>query len=188
MADAEVTEEVTQEETSVEETQVEISAEQKRIAELEEELKATTSESVARRHRIKELEKLQETEDEARTRQTREEAEAEALAKYKPIVVRSVAVAALSEAGATSGLDSLFKLIDQSVLEVEADGSVTGLDAEIARIKTDFPVLFEAPKAEKTEEKPARRAPAARMDGGDKTPSSTTKSASDILASQALGR
>lgn len=62
---------------------------------------------------------------------------------WKPIVVNSAARAAFAEAGATV-TPRLLKMLDLSDLEVNPDGSVEGLDDQIADIKEDFPQLFVA--------------------------------------------
>jgi hypothetical protein len=68
-------------------------------------------------------------------------AEAAAAAKWKPKVVNSAAVAALAEAGARNP-ERLVKLVEHDDLDVDDDGTVSGLDDEVDRLKEDYPELF----------------------------------------------
>lgn len=75
---------------------------------------------------------------------------------FKGLYLNTSAKAQLAEAGATAGLDRLAKLIDFDSVEVDADGSVSGLDDQIASLKEDFPELFAAKKTPKPVKTTAR--------------------------------
>lgn len=141
-------------------------------------LKAANAESAKRRIRIKELE--QATED-ADQRANRIAAEA-ALDKYKPLAVSALAKAAFLEAGAQSSkVARLSKLLDSSAVEIDGD-NVSGLDDQIASIKTDFPELFQ----------PTGTSPVVvpRVDASGKQPvvDPSPKDAGTLIMNQLLGR
>jgi hypothetical protein len=116
----------------------------------------------AKRHRLrnKELEdkaRGDETEHEKALREAREEGEK----RYRAPLVQTAARAALVEAGALaflqdekdpesatarekgeSRLKRLLKLVDTEALDVDEDGSVSGLDAAVDELRRDYPELF----------------------------------------------
>lgn len=128
----------------------------------------------AKRHRLrnKELEdkaRGDETEHEKQLREAREEGER----RYRAPLVQTAARAALVEAGALaflqdekdpdstsarekgeSRLKRLLKLVDTEGLDVDDDGSVSGLEAAVDELRRDYPELFAAsvrrPKARPT--------------------------------------
>lgn len=119
----------------------------------------------AKRHRLrnKELEdkaRGDETEHEKALREAREEGEK----RYRAPLVKTAARSALVEAGALaflqdekdpesqsarekgeSRLTRLLKLVDTEGLDVDEDGSVSGLEAAVAELTRDYPELFASP-------------------------------------------
>lgn len=150
------------------------------VAKLLEKLTAANGEAASYRHKLREAELASETETAKKIREAKESGEAEAMAKYQPIFIKTAAVSELTAAGAASGHDSLIKLLDKDKLEVQADGTVKGIKAEVERVKKEFPALFPG-------ETPSRKPrPGVRIDGGDKT-TSTKKSSAQIHAERVLG-
>lgn len=133
----------------------------------------------AKRHRL-EAKRLageaakaaKEGEDAAATalREAREEATREAEGRYKPLVVRSEASAALVAAGAAvtdkdgkvaaDRLARLLRLVNLDEVDVSDDGVISGLDDQVASIKADYPELFAGPKPP----------PRPKADGADRKP------------------
>lgn len=66
--------------------------------------------------------------------------------KFKDLFVQSAAKSALKDAGLSEGTDRFVKLLDLSSVTVDEDGTVSGLEDQIADLKEDFKDLF-APKA-----------------------------------------
>ena len=153
----------------------------------------------AKRHRLrnKELEEKargDETEHEKALREAREEGER----RFRAPLVRTAARAALVEAGALaflqdekdpdssaakekgeSRLTRLLKLVDTDALDIDDDGSVSGLEAAVDDLRRDYPELFAAP---------ARR-PKARPTGAPRPPApEKPKSTAEIHANRILGR
>ncbi|WP_141746615.1 hypothetical protein [Streptomyces sp. LUP30] len=119
----------------------------------------------AKRHRLrnKELEdkaRGDESEHEKALREAREEGER----RYRAPLVQTAARSALVEAGALaflqdekdpesqgarekgeSRLKRLLKLVDTDALDVDDDGSVSGLEAAVDELRRDYPELFSAP-------------------------------------------
>jgi len=111
------------------------------------------------------------------------EAVAEAVAaaekKLKPGLVRSTAVAGLIKLGLDPEtpdpkLTKLLKTLDLDDIDVEDDGTIQGLDDQLAEIKDDFPELFERKPA--ADDKP-RRKPAPRILPAGRKPAGETKKA-----------
>lgn len=133
----------------------------------------------AKRHRLrnKELEdkaRGDETEHEKQLREAREEGERRFREPMKKAGVR----AALAEAGFASP-DRLLKLIDWDAVSVDDDGELLGVEAEVDRVKSDYPELL-------PQEKPK---PKARPTGAPKVPvQEKPKSTADIHAARILGR
>lgn len=130
-----------------------------------------------------------ENEHEKALREARETAAGEVESRYKPIVVRGAARAALAESGAIltgadgkpspTRLDRMLKLIDLDELEVGDDGEVTGLDSQVAQIKADYPEFFERPRP------PARP----KADAADRKPEpAKPKSSAERLAASLGGK
>ena len=126
----------------------------------------------------------QETDSEKAVREAAEKAEA----RYKPIVVKKAARAALIQAGATAAVEGdkektearlarLLKLIDVSDLSVEDDGEVLGLDEQVEGLRAEWPELFES------REKKAKARPtgAPRPAAAEKPKSTAEQHAARIL-------
>lgn len=133
----------------------------------------------AKRHRLrnKELEEKvrgDETEHEKALREAREEGEKRFREPMKKAGVR----AALAEAG-FSVPDRLMKLIDWDAVSVDDDGDLIGVEAEVDRVKNDYPELL-------PQEKPK---PKARPTGAPKPAAvDRPKSTAEIHANRILGR
>lgn len=100
----------------------------------------------AKRHRLrnKELEdqgRANETEHEKALRLAREEGEA----RFREPMKRSGVKAALIEAGFASP-DRLMKLVDWDALTVDDDGDLIGVEAETARLRTEYPEFVQVDK------------------------------------------
>lgn len=153
----------------------------------------------AKRHRLrnKELEdkaRGDETEHEKALREAREQGEQ----RYRTPLVRTAVRGALVEAGAlafleeekdpkseeaqkkaTSRLTRLMKLVDFDALDVDEDGSVSGLEAAVAELTRDLPDLFAVP-----ERKPRARPTGAPRPAAPNKPRSTA----EIHAARLLGK
>ena len=133
----------------------------------------------AKRHRLrnKELEeqgRANETEHEKALREAREEGEKRFREPMKKAGVR----AALAEAGFSSP-DRLMKLIDWDAVSVDDDGELLGVEAEVDRVKSDYPELL-------PQEKPK---PKARPTGAPRPPAQEKpKSTAELHAARLLGR
>ena len=113
------------------------------------------------------------------------EADERAFARYRPMLVRSAAEAALVRAGAKPDrVGRLTRLLEVDDVNVDEKGSVDADDlaAEVDRVKEEWPELFKGDDDE--DDKPKRRAPGGggRRDGvartggsGSKVSSSTAK-------------
>lgn len=153
----------------------------------------------AKRHRLrnKELEEAArtgETEHEKALREAREEGER----RYRAPLVRTAARSALVEAGALaflqdekepdsqaarekgeSRLKRLLKLVDTETLDIDDDGSVSGLEAAVDDLRRDYPELFAAPA----------RKPKMRPTGAPRPPAEEKpKSTAERHAAKILGR
>lgn len=105
------------------------------------ELSRVNAESAKRRVKLREIEQQHETDAE----KARREAEEAAAARYKPTAVKASARAALLEADArTDRVGALTGLLDVSKLDIDESGGVTGLEAEVKRIKDEYPEFFKA--------------------------------------------
>jgi hypothetical protein len=133
----------------------------------------------AKRHRLrnKELEdqgRANETEHEKALRIAREEGEA----RFREPMKKSGVKAALIEAGFASP-DRLMKLVDWDAVSVDDDGDLLGVEAEMGRMKTEYPEFLQADKP-KPKPKPTG---APRQPGADKP-----KSTAEIHADRILRR
>jgi hypothetical protein len=137
-------------------------------------LSATNAESAKRRVELSELKKQHETDADKAKR----EADESAAARYKPTAVKASARAALLEADAkTDRVAALAKLLDVSKLDIDDNGEIAGLDAEVKRVKAEFPELFKA-EGEGEKPKPGKLTP-----GGKQTPAAE-KAPWDLIAEQ----
>lgn len=115
-------------------------------------LSKVNAESAERRLALKELQKQHETDADKAQREAREAA----AALYKPTAVKASARAALLEADArTDRVGALAGLIQMSALDIGEDGEITGLDAEIKRVKAEYPEFFKV-EGEGERPKPGR--------------------------------
>lgn len=188
--DVEDTEVVETEATETEEwtppTREEVEALKKQLADKDAEIAArdlkvrkANKEAADRRG---EITKLQQQYEDAETKAQREAAEA-ALAKVKPVAVRSAAKAAFLEAGARSDrFDRLFKMLDLDSVQFDGD-DVTGLEDQILELKADVPELFTPPKSEE-DVKP--KAP--RISPAGKKPAAQPLTPGEQIAAMANGR
>lgn len=132
-----------------------------------------------KRHRLrnKELEAKQrenETEAEKAVREAREEGEK----RFRTPLVTAAARAALAEAGLNGDTSRVLKLVDMDNLSVDDEGDVIGLDAEIDKLKQEFPEFFQ-------QEKPK---PKPRPTGANRQPApERPKTSAEIHAMRALG-
>jgi DNA polymerase III gamma/tau subunit len=133
----------------------------------------------AKRHRLrnKELEEKvrgDETEHEKALREAREEGEK----RFREPMKRAGVRAALAEAGFTSP-DRLMKLIDWDAVSVDDEGELLGIEAEVDRVKGEYPELL-------PQDKPK---PKARPTGAPRPPAvEKPKSTAEIHAARILGR
>ncbi|MDX3230623.1 phage scaffolding protein [Streptomyces sp. ME19-01-6] len=116
-----------------------------------------------KRHRLrnKELEekaRAGETEHEKALREAREEG----AKPFRTRLVKAAARVALSEAGVSGATDRVLRLVDMEALSVDDDGDIVGLDAEVERVKSEYPEFFQAPARPKAKTRPtaADRKPA----------------------------
>ncbi|MFD9223809.1 hypothetical protein ACFWDI_28350 [Streptomyces sp. NPDC060064] len=120
-----------------------------------------------KRHRLrnKELEektRANETDHEKALREAEERGES----RYRAPLVKAAARVALAEAGVGGSTDRVLRLVDMDSLSVDDDGDIVGLEAEVDRIKSEYPEFFQAavkpkPKARPTaaDRKPAEEKP-----------------------------
>jgi hypothetical protein len=124
---------------------------------------------------------LQAKTEDADGKAAREAAEA-AEKRYKPVAVRSAAKAAFLEAGLQSAtpdrVAKLVRMLDLDALTIDDDGDVTGLEAQVKAVKSDYPELFT----------PADKRPP-RINAGDRPPSNgKVLTTGEKIAAQVLGR
>ena len=105
--------------------------------------------------------------------------------KYRPVLVKQAAKAALLEAGLVDPtperVKKVLRLIDTEGVDVDDDGDVFGLDDQIQELKTDYPELFEV-KQEKRQRVP-------RVNGADRKPAGgKTKSATELQVERLFSR
>jgi hypothetical protein len=143
----ETTETTEQESTGTESTGTTSTTEQTEehpeVAKLKAALQKATGESISRKKALAELQKKYETDTERAQREATEAAAKDAEAKWKPRLVGATARAELAAAG-FSGKNpaAMVKLLDLDALTVEDDGTISGLPAEIKRLRGEFPELF----------------------------------------------
>lgn len=136
-------------------------------------LSSVNAESAGRRTKIAELTKQNETDADRIKREALEEA----TSVYKPTAIRASAKSALLEADAkTDRVAALSGLLDVSKLDIDDKGEIAGLDAEVKRVKAEYPEFFRAEG--ETPPKPGRLAP------GGQPPSVTPRTAGEIIAAR----
>ncbi|MFE7237191.1 hypothetical protein [Streptomyces sp. NPDC057580] len=134
-----------------------------------------------KRHRLrnKELEektRTNETDHEKALREAEERGES----RYRAPLIRTAALAALTDAGASGSKNRFLKDLDMDSLSVNEDGEIIGLEAEIDRIKAEFPECFQTA----TKAKPKVRPTAADRKPAEEKP----KSSAEQHAMRVLGR
>lgn len=115
--------------------------------------------------------------------QIRREAEEAAMAKAKPGLVRSAAKDALRSAGlivpeknGDSAYTRAYRLLDMDAIDVDEDGSVSGVEDQVKAVKRDYPELF----AKKGASRVNLGAGSNRDDAGQKSDTSANKLAAMI--------
>jgi hypothetical protein len=111
--------------------------------------------------------------------------------KWKPMVVRSAARAAFTEAGlvlpkgnAERAMKRVMRLLDIEDLDITDDGDVDGLTEQVEEIKSDYPDLF----ASNGTGTGGRARGGGRVDASDRgTGGGKAKSASELQAAALLG-
>ncbi|MCQ8831766.1 phage scaffolding protein [Streptomyces malaysiensis] len=142
-------------------------------------LKKANDDAKRNRFRAKELEekaRAGETEHEKALREAREEGEK----RFRTPLVKAAARVALSEAGVSGSTDRVLRLVDMDALSVDDEGDIVGLDAEVTRVKEEYPEFFQAP---------AKAKPKARPTAADRKPAEEKpKSSAEQHALRVLGR
>ncbi|MEV4604810.1 hypothetical protein AB0K15_46605 [Amycolatopsis sp. NPDC049253] len=140
---------------------------------LQAKLSQTNAESAKRRVELKELQKQHETDAE----KTKREAAEAAAALYKPTAVKASARAALLEADAkTDRVAALAGLLDVSKLDIDDSGGITGLEAEVKRVKAEYPEFFKSEDDGKP--RPGKLTPGSKQTAG------TPKTAGEQIAAR----
>lgn len=130
--------------------------------------------------RIADMTKANEDESAKATREAREAALSEADKRYKPLIIRTSAKAELVAAGVRADkVARLTKLLDLDEIEVEDDGSVSGLAEQVTALKEEWPELFEETKPRKATSKAA--------DGAAKPPATKKPRTEDLLVARLRG-
>lgn len=109
------------------------------------------------RLKARELEKAKAGDGEAASQQATD--------KYRPVLVKQAAKAALLEAGLVDPtperVKKVLRLIDQDGVDIDEDGEVAGLDDQVEELKADYPEFFTKPEEQR------RRVP--RVNGSNRT-------------------
>lgn len=149
--------------------------------------------------KLADLQRQNETEGEAKTREAAEKAAKAERDKYKPALVKTGATAALLAAKpkkGKEGIPRLIKLMDLDEIEVNDDLELEGVEEEVARLQEEFPELFGGDDETDTKEKDdkeetkttRRRAPSSRsQDGAGKKPPAKKMSTSEIIMAKLRG-
>jgi hypothetical protein len=140
-------------------------------------LKKASAEAKLHRLRSKELEEAAragETEHEKALREAREEGEK----RFREPMKRAGVKAALIEAG-FAGPDRLMKLVDWDAVSVDDDGDLVGVEAEVDRVKGEYPEFLQQEKP-----KPKVRPTGAPKPAAAEKPRSTA----EIHAKRILGK
>ncbi|KND38474.1 phage scaffolding protein [Streptomyces acidiscabies] len=82
------------------------------------------------------------TEKEENEKKVRDDAVKESDSRWKPIVVKQAARAALAEAGLIKPPNRLLRMLDMDDIDVNEDGEIDGLDEQIRDFKKEFPEFF----------------------------------------------
>lgn len=120
-------------------------------------------------------ETVDDADKEENEKRIRQEAAKESDSRWKPIVVKQAARAALAEAGLVKNPNRLLRMLDMDDIDVSEDGEIDGLDEQIRDFKKEFPEFF------------GRRSPR-DVDGGDKgSRASRGKGSADLIARTLTG-
>jgi hypothetical protein len=120
-------------------------------------LKRANTEAATRKKELADLRKKSETTDETKVREATEKAETEVRGKLEPVIIGLRAESKFAAAGFKGkNVASMVRLLDRDALKLTDEGDVEGLDAEVKRLKGEYPDLFGKP--------------AGRADGADKPP------------------
>lgn len=142
-------------------------------------LKKANEDAKRNRFKAKELEqqaRAGETEHEKELREAREQGEK----RFRTPLVKAAARVALSEAGVAGPTDRVLRLVDMDALSVDDDGDIVGLDAEVERVKQEYPEFFQGS---------AKPKPKARPTAADRKPAEEKpKSSAEQHAMRVLGR
>lgn len=109
---------------------------------LQAKLKKANGDAAHHRGEAAKLRQQSESDAEKQVREAVEKAQGEAEGKWKPMYVRQAARAALAQAGLIGKPDRLLKLLDVDEIEVDEDGTLTGLDAQVRDLKAEYRDLF----------------------------------------------
>lgn len=117
------------------------------------------------------------------------EADERAHQRYRPLLIKASATAALVKAGAKPDrVTRLVRLLEADDINVDEKGDVDedDLQAEVDRLKEDMPELF---KGDDDDDRPAKRPTARRVDGAPrKSGGNPVSSSTARLAAQLTGR
>lgn len=140
-------------------------------------LKKANREAKQRRTELDTLKQAGEKPDEKALREAAAAATKEADGRWKPRYVAAAAKDALRDAGLRGNPERLLRLIDHAAVEVDDEGTVAGLDAQVAALKKDYPEFFGRPTSRD-------------IDGGDRGgrgDGKTKMTSAQRLAAQLLG-
>jgi DNA polymerase III gamma/tau subunit len=125
---------------------------QRQLTDTSTKLKDSNKENAARRKRLEEIQRAQETEHEKAIREAADAARAES----KPRIVRTEAKYALQAAEARpERVAALLKFVDFEKVEIDGD-DVTGLDDQVEELKKEYPEFFKQSEPEKPVPEPER--------------------------------
>lgn len=146
-------------------TQAQVDELQRKLDETASNLKKVNAESADRRKKLEALEREQESEAEKRVREAVEAAEL----KNKPRIVKAEAKLALSAADALSTrVKELTAFLDLDKVQIGDDDEVTGLEGQVAELKTKYPEWFKADEPETPVKPPTPKIPVGNKPPADK--------------------
>jgi hypothetical protein len=130
---------------------------------------------------VKQLQTANESVTEKAIREAKQSGADEITGKYKGLIVRTEAKSMLLAAGLKQAPARFVRMIDLDEVEVDDDGTISGLEDQIDGIKTDFPELF---PDEDDEEPKRRRRTSSRKPGtdSDRRPPTKAKSSAEKIA------
>lgn len=147
--------------------------------------------------KLAEKERENETEAERAKREAIEATRAEIEGKYKPLVVRTTAEAALIAAGVGAGetdekarrrkIDRVIRLMNLDDIEINDRGEVDGVDAQIAELQEEYPELFTQPQTEEKTSGRRKTVGARAADGADKPPAKKKIKTEELIMKKLRG-